>query len=174
MPTPAAADDAGSNVTIDIEIEAAAWSEALPFAEALTAQAAEAALGDEPRRGMAILLTDDNTVRDLNRRYRFKDAPTNVLSFPAVDNTHGELGDIALAFGVCASEARAQSKALADHLRHLVIHGVLHLLGYDHQDEAEATAMESLERELLAGMGVADPYALSDAVNGARGGGFDG
>jgi len=150
--------------SVDVAIEAMAWSEALPHAKVLATQAADAALGDEHRRGVAILLTD-HTVRDLNRRYRREDAPTNVLSFPAIDNMHGELGDIALAFGVCESEARAQSKPLADHLRHLVIHGILHLLGYDHQDEAEASAMESLERELLARMGVSDPYTLSPALD---------
>jgi len=97
-------------------------------------------------------------VRDLNARFRGKDSPTNVLSFPAGPNPMGHLGDVALAFGVCESEARAQGKPLADHLRHLVVHGLLHLLGYDHEDEAEGDVMEALERSILSRMGVPDPY----------------
>ena len=154
MPTPAAADDRVSALNIDIEIETTDWSEALPRAEALTAEAAEAALRGEQRRGVAILLTDDDTVRDLNRRYRLRDAPTNVLSFPAIANAHGELGDIALAVGVCASEARAQSKPLDDHLRHLVIHGVLHLLGYDRRGRGRGHSRWNRSSRELASMGV--------------------
>lgn len=85
-----------------------------------------------------------------------------MLSFPAPPNPEGLLGDVALAFGVCAAEAKAQGKPLADHLQHLVAHGVLHLVGYDHQDEAEAEAMEALERRILDSLGVADPYAERD------------
>ena len=107
---------------------------------------------------MTILLTDDATIRDLNARFRNKDTATNVLSFPAPDTAHPHLGDIALAYGVCAAEAAAQAKALADHLSHLVVHGVLHLLGYDHQADAPAEAMEAMERHILCRLGVADPY----------------
>ena len=82
-----------------------------------------------------------------------------MLSFPAAANPHDHLGDVALAYGVCAAEAKAQDKSLGDHLSHLTIHGVLHLLGYDHEIDSEAEAMEALEREILAGLGVADPYA---------------
>jgi probable rRNA maturation factor len=81
-----------------------------------------------------------------------------VLSFPAPDGPGAPLGDIALGFATCAAEARDQGKSLADHLRHLVIHGVLHLRGWDHETDDEAEAMEALERALLAGLGVADPY----------------
>jgi probable rRNA maturation factor len=148
---------------VEVEIEAEAWTTALPRAEAVVRQAALAALGAETRRGVVILLTDDDRQRELNRRFRDKDAPTNVLSFPAPAHAPGgggdSLGDIALAFGVCEGEARAQRKTLADHLRHLVIHGVLHLMGHDHEEDAAAETMEALERRLLAGMGVADPYA---------------
>jgi probable rRNA maturation factor len=144
---------------VEVEIEAEAWSSALPNAEALVRQAAGAALGERSQGGVAILLTDDAAVRDLNARFRAVDAPTNVLAFPAAANPEGAIGDVALAFGVCEREARAQGKPLADHLRHLVIHGVLHLLGYDHQDDTEASVMESRERELLARLGVPDPYA---------------
>ncbi len=144
---------------VEVEIEAVAWSLALADAEDLALEAARVALGDQTGGEVAILLTDDATVRDLNARFRGVDAATNVLAFPAGPNPEGTLGDIALAFDVCACEARAQGKPLVDHLRHLVIHGVLHLLGHDHQDDAEATEMESLERQLLARLGVPDPYA---------------
>lgn len=141
---------------IDIEIEDEAWSAALPNAETLALEAAEAATAEG---GMAILLTDDETVADLNQRFRGKAGPTNVLSFPAPDNREGHLGDIALAYGVCAREATEQGKSLAHHLQHLVAHGVLHLVGYDHQTETEAAEMEALERRILAGLDVPDPYA---------------
>jgi probable rRNA maturation factor len=147
---------------IAIEIEEEAWSAALPDAEALALAAAQAALaiveGSGPPASIVVLLTDDAVVRDLNARFRGKDAATNVLSFPAAPNPEGHLGDIALAHGVCAREAAQQGKALAAHLQHLVAHGVLHLLGYDHMSEDEAVEMEGLERVVLAGLGVADPY----------------
>ncbi len=142
---------------IDIEIEDEAWSAALPQAEAVVLAAAQAAL--EARGGVTILLTDDDSVAELNERFRGKAGPTNVLSFPAPDNPEDHLGDIALAFGVCAREAAEQGKPIAHHLQHLVAHGVLHLLGYDHLTEAEAEEMEALERRILAGLGVPDPYA---------------
>lgn len=142
---------------IDIEIEDAAWSTALPDVEAVVLPAARAALED--RGGVTILLADDDSVAELNERFRGKVGPTNVLSFPAPDNPEDHLGDIALAYGVCAREAADQGKPLAHHLQHLVAHGVLHLLGYDHLTEAEAEEMEALERRILAGLGVPDPYA---------------
>ncbi len=145
---------------IEVEVEDAAWSGALSDAHALCARAATVA---GPLGGITILLTDDATVHDLNLRFLGKDAPTNVLSFPAISSPDGVLGDIALAYGVCAREAEAQGKSLADHTCHLVIHGVLHLMGYDHQQDAAAQVMEDLERQLLAGLGVSDPYALADA-----------
>ena len=161
---------------IDVEIEDEAWTHALPDAESMAVAAAEAALrGHEPppppqrplpaegegaprALGLVILLTDDETVRDLNARFRGKDKSTNVLSFPAPENPEGHLGDIALAYGVCAREAVEQGKPFAYHLQHLVAHGVLHLLGYDHMSDDEAEAMEGLERVVLAGLGVPDPY----------------
>jgi probable rRNA maturation factor len=145
---------------IDIEIEDAAWTQALPGAEALARAAAEAALAHEgaDAEGVTLLLTDDETVRDLNRRFREQDKPTNVLSFPAPHNPERFLGDVALAYGVCAREADEQGKPLAHHLQHLVAHGVLHLLGYDHVSDDEAEAMEGLERVVLAGLGLPDPY----------------
>ncbi len=140
---------------IEIEIDEPAWTTAVPEAEAVCRLAAEAARASN----VVILLTDDETVRDLNARFRGKDSPTNVLSFPAAPTAEGHLGDIALAFGVCAAEAHEQGKTLSAHLQHLVIHGVLHLMGYDHQADADAERMEARERELLAGLGIPDPYA---------------
>jgi probable rRNA maturation factor len=150
---------------IEVQVEDAGWRVALPGAEGLAEAAAKAALAalPQPNEGdLVILLTNDAEVQALNARYRGKGQPTNVLSFPAGPNPHGHLGDVALALGVCAAEARAQGKPLADHLRHLVAHGVLHLVGYDHQAEAEAETMEALEREILAGLGVPDPYRDGD------------
>lgn len=142
---------------IEVEIEDEAWTVALPAAAAVVERAAAAALG-ATEGDVVVLLTDDAAVHDLNARFRDRDQPTNVLSFPAAESAAPHLGDLVLAFGVCAAEAAAQGKSLADHLTHLTIHGVLHLLGRDHIDEAEAEAMETEERTLLASLGVADPY----------------
>jgi probable rRNA maturation factor len=145
---------------IDLEIEDPAWTTALADAEVLARAAAEATLASEGAvgEGVSLLLTNDATVRDLNLRFRRQDKPTNVLSFPAPQNPERFLGDVALAYGVCAREAQEQGKPLAHHLQHLVAHGVLHLLGYDHMSDAEAYEMEGLERVVLAGLGVPDPY----------------
>jgi probable rRNA maturation factor len=149
---------------IDVEVEDVAWTAALPDAEALMLRAAEAALLSKGAvgEGVTLLLTDDATVRELNSRFRQKDQPTNVLSFPAPPNPEKHLGDVALAFGVCSREAVQQGKPLGHHLQHLVVHGVLHLLGYDHMGDDEAEAMEGLERAVLADLGVPDPYAANE------------
>jgi probable rRNA maturation factor len=143
---------------IDIVIEEKAWRTAEPRARALARAAAIATLKAERRAdaNVALLLAADARLHTLNSAFRGKDAPTNVLSFPGAGD---HLGDIALALGVCAREAAEQGKTLAAHLQHLTAHGVLHLLGYDHETDAEAEAMEAREREILAGLGVADPYA---------------
>lgn len=172
-------------LSIDLAIEHAPWTGALPDAEALVARMAEAAvrsadceLGDNPLE-ISVVLADDATVRGLNRDWRGKDAPTNVLSFAALDDEDAPLapgapvllGDIVLAFETCRAEADAQGKTLADHLSHLVVHGTLHLLGYDHEDgEDEAEDMERLETAILAGFGIADPYAPSPEDGIAEGG----
>ena len=156
-------------MSVEVEVEAPAWTDALPEAEALARRAAEAALeGVGPPDEATVLLADDAAVQTLNARFRGMDAATNVLSFPAAPTAAPHLGDVALAYGVCAAEARAQGKALGDHLQHLVVHGVLHLLGFDHEsDEAGAQEMEALERTVLARLGVADPYAAErDPVGG--------
>ena len=148
---------------IEVEIEDSAWSVALPTAAEIAERAADAVLDqiapsdDAPT--VAVLLTDDEAVADLNQRFRGKAGPTNVLSFPAPPNPEGQIGDIALAYGVCVREAQEQGKTLEQHLTHLVAHGVLHLLGYDHETDDEAEAMEALERSILETLGVPDPYA---------------
>ncbi|MDE2486020.1 MAG: rRNA maturation RNase YbeY [Alphaproteobacteria bacterium] len=152
---------------IEVEIEDAAWTSAEPDAEALARAAGQAVLRHENQAGGAIvLLTDDDAVRDLNARFRGQDKPTNVLSFPAAANQEHHLGDVALAYGVCAREAVEQGKTLGQHLQHLVAHGVLHLLGYDHMSDPEAQEMEGLERVVLAGLGVPDPYAPREGDHG--------
>jgi probable rRNA maturation factor len=142
---------------IEIVIEEKAWRTAERKARGLARAAATATLRAEGRTGatVAILLTADARLQALNRAFRGKDAPTNVLSFTG---TGDNLGDIALALGVCAREAAEQGKTLAAHLQHLTAHGVLHLLGYDHETDAQAEVMEARERQILAGLGVADPY----------------
>lgn len=119
---------------------------------------------------VSVRLTTDEEVQTLNRQYRGKDKPTNVLSFPMVQpdlletvsqsSDDGELllGDIVLAYGVCAVEAAEKGVALEAHAAHLIVHGTLHLLGYDHQGSVEAEEMESLERGIMAGLGLHDPY----------------
>jgi probable rRNA maturation factor len=112
---------------------------------------------------LAIVLADDSTLRVLNRRWRRHDRPTNVLSFPAnagsiTRSTTTLLGDIVIAYETTEREARTQGKPFAHHLAHLAVHGFLHLLGYDHQAEHDAHAMEELEASILARLGVPNPY----------------
>ncbi len=154
-----------------------AWPADSPWAEiavrAVTAAIRHSAYADYESQTatyeIAVKLTDDTEVRALNRAYRDKDKPTNVLSFPMVQadlleataNTDdGEvlLGDIVLAAGVCAAEAAEKGIAMTDHAAHLIIHGTFHLLGHDHMDDHEAQAMEALEIRALSSMGIGDPY----------------
>jgi probable rRNA maturation factor len=141
---------------IEVEVADDAWTRALVDPEALARNAAEAA-ADGASGEIAILLTDDDALCGLNAKFLGKDKPTNVLAFP--DASPGRLGDVALAFGVCQREAEDQGKSLANHATHLVVHGVLHLLGYDHVADDDAARMEALERKLLAAMNIEDPYA---------------
>ena len=143
------------------------WRAALP-ARTLARQAVAAALAEcglKLARGaeMCIHLVNDEEMRGINKQWRDKDAPTNVLSFPAVDAAHvGDsklLGDVLIAIETLEREAQQEGKSLSDHFRHLVVHGFLHLLGYDHVEDAEAEAMEALETRALQRLGVADPYA---------------
>ena len=144
---------------IEIEVEAEGWTKALPEVETVVDTAAKAALGTVEGQ-VVVLLADDTVVQDLNARFRQKDRPTNVLSFPAAESAFPHLGDIVLGLEYCLTEAEAQGKTIKDHLSHLVVHGVLHLLGYDHIEDEEAEEMEGEERTILAGLGIADPFAL--------------
>lgn len=158
---------------IDIRADAAGWDR--DAADPQIVRAAEAALaGFDGAAEISVLLTDDRAMAALNEQWRGKEGPTNVLSFPGDDRPSAPgapvfLGDIVLAFETLEREAAGDGKPFADHLAHLVIHGVLHLLGYDHETDDEASEMEALETELLAGLGVPDPYredaALLDSQN---------
>ena len=152
-------------IELDIIIEEGGW-ERIPDVEALARKAASAALavtyeadGDFEA---SVMLTDDAQIQELNRTWRGKDKPTNVLSFPAPEqpgaNGPRHLGDIALAYETLVRESEAESKELSHHFAHLIVHGVLHLLGYDHEVESEAEIMEGLEVKALATLGIADPY----------------
>ena len=118
---------------------------------------------------LCIHLADDAHIQTLNARWRGFDKPTNVLSFPAAERAQLAqarlLGDIVLAYETMAREAEDEGKPLADHYRHLVVHGFLHLLGFDHEIDAEAQAMEAMETRILAQLGVADPYRASELVD---------
>lgn len=151
-------------IALAVEIEAGNW-EQVGDAEALARRAAAVALAclpDAPDEDLSatLLLTDDAAVREMNRAWRGQDKATNVLSFPSppMRLSPRPLGDIALAYGTVATEAAADGKALADHMAHLVVHGVLHLLGHDHAGDADADAMEDIEVRALAELGIADPY----------------
>lgn len=112
--------------------------------------------GDE----VVVALSTDDEVHRLNRSFRGKDAPTNVLSFPAVAGIENRsFGDVILAYETCAEEAEERGIELSDHACHLALHGILHLMGQDHEDDAEAEAMEGLETRLLGAIGIADPHA---------------
>ena len=121
-------------------------------------RAAKLALERGGRRdgALTLLLADDAKLHSLNMTFRAKDKPTNVLSFPAGREDY--LGDVAMAYGVTRKEAREQKKPLSDHATHLVVHGVLHLLGYDHETAKAAKIMEPLEVEILSELGIGDPY----------------
>lgn len=150
---------------IDTIVDDERWAEKLGDPAALAASCRAAAAALEPRLGAsaALLLADDATLRDLNRRFRGFDKPTNVLSFPGDRGGAGApgrfLGDIAIAYETTAAEAEAEGVAFRDHAAHLIVHGLLHLAGYDHEEEDEAERMESLETRILARLQIADPYA---------------
>ena len=159
---------------IKISIDSADWAGALPDARSIAAAAAETALASQTQAiELSLVLTGDDIVRALNRDYRGRDETTNVLSFAGdspvpADRLSGArapdhpilLGDVVVAFGTTQRQAEADERgpSLADHLSHLIIHGVLHLLGFDHQTDAAAAAMEGLETQLLSRLGINDPY----------------
>ena len=170
------------SLACDVTVLAGDWPGRVADAECLCERAAHAALAHVPSWNLpdgdlelGVALADDETVRALNRDYRGRDKPTNVLSFadadadmPAVPGVPAHLGNVVLALETLLAEAQAQAKTPADHLTHLTVHGVLHLVGYDHErGDAEADAMESLEIAILAGLGIADPYADGHAGDAA-------
>jgi probable rRNA maturation factor len=159
----------GIEPSVDVLVQSDLWA-AQPDAERMVRRAISAAAAGMLTRTeeLAVVLADDSAVRELNRIWRGKDAPTNVLSFPAApagaDAATGVLGDVVLAYETIARESDLERKPFDHHLVHLVVHGFLHLLGYDHETDAEAEKMEAAERKILAGLDVPDPYASPDAA----------
>ena len=178
---------------ISFSLESGDWETAVADVERLTEGAARGAFeaaekpeildGDTPVE-MSLVLADDALVQTLNRDYRDKDKPTNVLSFALLDDLDDTdestddvlardegmpilIGDVILAFETVQREALEQGKSFGDHLTHLVIHGVLHLLGYDHQSDPDADRMERLETSILARLGIADPYSANPVKSAA-------
>lgn len=155
----------GLKLEVDVVRHGEAWVTA-EVTDAMLEGAARSAFlaAPPPKQGtyaVTIVLTDDEEMQELNRTWRGKDAPTNVLSFPLEEEVSepGLLGDVVLAYETTLKEAREANLALADHVSHLVVHGVLHLVGFDHEEDEEAERMENLERTALASIGIADPYA---------------
>lgn len=149
------------SVSLDIRIETEGWSDKVPGLERVCGYAVEAAFALAGQAGeIALLLTDDEDMHRLNRDWRGKDRPTDVLSFPADPMEAPFLGDIAIGLGVSSRDAAARGIVLADHLSHLVIHGYLHLAGHDHMEDTEAREMETIEIRALATLGIADPYSV--------------
>ena len=168
---------------IHIEVaHEAPWPDATDW-DALAVRAARAAIERTPHGALlttpatveiSVRLTSDDEVHALNRQYRHKDKPTNVLSFPMVqpdlidtvsqNSDDGELllGDIVLAHGVCATEAAEKGVSVEEHATHLLVHGTLHLLGYDHMGDEDAEAMDEIERQALGSLGIADPYLVRE------------
>ena len=154
-------------LAVDIVVESPLWK-AQRGADAMLRRALAAAAALVPSDGeLAVVLTDDAAIRALNRDWRSKDAATNVLSFPAKEARPDRraprlLGDIVIAYETVAREAAAEGKPFIHHLAHLAVHGFLHLVGYDHEDNEDADAMEGLEIAILARLDVPNPYLLRD------------
>lgn len=156
---------------VAVAVQNASAAKRVPAAAKLRAWATHA-LGDDARGELTVRLVDEDESADLNLRYRGKAGPTNVLSFPSDTAAAGgapsvaepaellPLGDVVVCAGVVAREAREQGKALEAHWAHMVIHGTLHILGFDHETRPDAAVMERRERELLAALGFKDPYSV--------------
>lgn len=170
---------------IEIRVADAAWRSALPDMRALSRRAVEAALAVAPplpagpKAELSFLFANDEAMRALNRDFRGKDKSTNVLAFANLDVVDGAtpvapgdqvmLGDVVLALETVRNEAVKARKPLGHHVSHLIVHGVLHLLGFDHQKAREALAMEALERAALARLGIDDPYEAAQPLRTTRG-----
>lgn len=162
------ADEASEDPLIDLRIECEDWSSvplSMPL-EKLVDRAISQASRLTQSGNIDLLFTDDSAMQALNRDWREKDKPTDVLSFPSDDEsfTTGFLGDIALGYGVCSHDWRSMNRTPDAHISHLLVHGYLHLLGFDHLEETEAEEMEALEVKILAELGYNDPYVLSETT----------
>ena len=162
-------------VTVEIVAPSRLWRQQKDARATVRRAIAAACAGlaaERPRGIVAVALTDDAGIRILNRDWRGRDAPTNVLSFPAPegfgDPECPNLGDIAIAYETVAREAEEAGKPFAHHLAHLAVHGFLHLLGFDHEDDAEAERMEQQERDILAALGIPDPYAPGEPAHAIK------
>lgn len=178
--TAAAQSRATAKIELVVSVRCGKWRRRLPGLRRLAGSAARATVKGVQNHArprllapceIGIVFADDAFVRGLNHRYRGRDRPTNVLSFPCGERADGaakrgsgecplNLGDVVLARETVAREARDGGTPLADHTRHLIVHGILHLLGYDHDGRARARVMEGLEAEILQGLGVANPYQV--------------
>ncbi len=163
---------AAADLACDVLVEAGDWPGETALRviadHAIGAAIAELGIRDAESE-VSLVFTDDAHIRELNAGWRGKDKPTNVLSFPAarMKTPAGGprlLGDVVLAFETCQREAAEEAKPIENHVTHLVVHGVLHLLGYDHEDDDEAETMEGRERQILAKLGIPDPYAERGAA----------
>ena len=156
--------------SIDVVVASTRWGAAPHAARVVRRTIAAAAPARTRDAELSVILTSNRAIRALNRRWRGRNKPTNVLSFPTPARARGparhalhHLGDVVIAYETVAAEARAERKPFDHHLAHLAVHGFLHLLGYDHEAHPDAVAMERRERRILARLGVPDPYAVRDA-----------
>ncbi len=171
-----------NNIDLDVSLQSEDWQNEFPdYQDHITACLTQIAqnipearnFGRIPHLELSILLTDDHNIRQLNRQYRDRDKPTNVLSFPSLSGQEMDihlrqgseipdhpiaLGDVVLAYETVRAEAGAQGKTFPDHFCHLFIHGMLHLLGYDHMEKAPAQEMEAMEKKMLSKLSIDDPY----------------
>ncbi|RFC62929.1 rRNA maturation RNase YbeY [Fulvimarina endophytica] len=162
----------GLSLTLVLSVEDPRWEAAFGDPDEVVAATLDhAAKGIDVDRPVtseiSVTLTDDASVREINREWRNQDKPTNVLSFPMLDLEPGDspgplVGDLVLAYETCEVEAARDGKPFLNHARHLLVHGLLHCLGHDHMDDEEAEAMEALEIVILSGLDIPDPYAIAD------------
>lgn len=163
-----------SRLEIELSVEDRRFADAIPELPAFVRQVLETALAEADARAhippeVGVRLVDDPTIRALNARFRGHDRPTDVLSFPTLEpaavaaalaaDHPVPLGDIVVSYDTVARDAAGLGRPFADHLAHILVHGLLHLLGHDHEEDEEAARMESLERRILARLGLSDPYA---------------